>query len=214
MDIFEQYIQDVKNSRNADDICAAICKLGLFRDSRGIYNDLEKYQVDGGGGVWQNPLELATYLWETRDDLKAAGVSSFLDIGTFNGYTFFAVLEFLKAHVSPNIRAASVDPYDEIKDPAIIPYVAAHLVRGTVESAPEGPWDLVFVDGLHETPGPRADFDAVRDRAMFVGFHDISDRHCPFVVETYASLCREFPGRHKEFVCNPGIFGIGLLKLH
>ena len=210
MNKFDAYIAAIRVAQNVDDITRAICELGLFEDSRGLYGDeFSKYQIHGGGGAWQNPRELAIFLWDLRDEWK--NVASFLDIGTFNAYTFFIILEFLKAHANSNVRACTCDPFDEIRDPSILPYVENYVLRGTVDDVPAGTtWDLVFIDGLHEAPGPEHDFEAVRKfEPKIVCFHDVVDKFCPDVVAFFRQKSSEFPSHIISEVND--VFGIGVL---
>jgi len=92
MNAFENFKLAMRGVANERDLCRAICELGLRKDERDIYGAYARHQVEDGG-VWQDPMELATFLWNSREDFK--DVRSFLEIGTFTGYSFFIIHTFL-----------------------------------------------------------------------------------------------------------------------
>lgn len=218
MDKFETFRHNLKTSViGPDSLCAAICSLGLFHDDRLIYHQYQPHMLDRGskGGVWQDPMEISQALWSLKDDLRALGVKSFLDIGTFNGYTFFVILEFLKAFVHPDLTALSIDPCDEIAD-EIRPYVAAYLRSETSQDVMtrHEQYDFVFIDGCHEAPWPAMDFETAKHslNAKMVMFHDIADRWCPAVITLFKKITDSHP--YKVFKLHPSkVFGVGLVFL-
>jgi Methyltransferase domain len=207
----ENYIKNVSNIKSAADLCSLICSIGLFYDNRGLYGEYEKYMNPPGcGGLWQNPMELATFLWENKQLFTQ--VRSFLDIGTFNGYTTFVIVEFLKAHVSPDIRVKTIDPNIHFHGQATEPYIRSYFTQSTIDDlAPGEEYDLVFIDGFHDEPGPLHDFNSVKAFAKFVFFHDIADRWCPYVTETFNKLSTVYDTRRT--CLTPGVFGIGIIIL-
>jgi hypothetical protein len=209
MNKFDSFISRVKDVKGADELCNLICEIGLYRDNRGIYDIYEKYQVSSGG-IWQNPMELAVFLWDVKDILKEAKISNFLEIGTFTGYTFFIINVFLKAHVSPDLISKTVDP-DLQLDNEIYPYVIKHYQKGTIDDVKET-YDLVFIDGNHSNPGPTHDFESVEKYAKFVFFHDVCDKYCPDVATAYKKYSSEYEGNIYS-LSKTGCFGIGFLKL-
>jgi len=207
----ENYIQNLANVASASELCSLICSIGLFNDDRGIYGEYGAFmRAPGQGGLWQNPMELATFLWDSKELFSQ--VRSYLDIGTFNGFTTFVIVEFLRAHVSRDIRVKTIDPNIHFSGQDTERYIRPYFSQCTVDDLEEGEeYDLVFIDGFHEEPGPSHDFDSVKNFAKFVFFHDITDQYCPYVVETFDRLSSQYESRRT--CLTPGVFGIGLIKL-
>ncbi|NBS68027.1 hypothetical protein EBT31_03815, partial [bacterium] len=207
----ENYLQKVGQVTNTDELCRLICDIGLYYDTRGIYNEWAfAMNEQGQGGLWQNPMELAKFLWGTKDMFKNAGVNSYLDIGTFNGFASFVIIYFLKAHVCPSLRVRTIDPYNSIH-PLVAPYISQYYRQETIDENFEQ-WDLVFIDGNHQHPGPIHDFQSIRSSAKFAFFHDIVDRFCPDVQTTFQKVARHY--RTIKFVERGDQFGIGLVILN
>jgi len=207
----ENYLEKVGQVNNADELCRLICDIGLYYDTRSIYEEWAFCMKDNGeGGIWQNPMELAKFLWGSKDIFKKAGVKSYLDIGTFNGFTFFVIHNFLRAHVCPDIRARTLDTWTCIH-PLVQKYVEPYHTNGSVDDNFDD-WDLVFIDGNHSHPGPIHDFQSVRGFAKFVFFHDIVDKFCPDVRDTFSRIATRY--KTIKFVEKPDQFGIGLVILN
>jgi hypothetical protein len=207
----DNYISKVPNVASSTELCSLICSIGLFNDERGIYGQYNDFmRPSGQGGLWQNPMELATFLWDNRQLFSQ--VRSYLDIGTFNGFTTFVIVEFLRAHVSRDIRVKTIDPNIHFSGQDTERYIRPYFSKCTIDSLEPGEeYDLVFIDGLHEKPGPSHDFDSVKNFAKFVFFHDIADKYCPYVVETFDRLSSQYES--KRTCLTDGVFGIGLIIL-
>lgn len=206
----DSFVHNVAGVRSAADLCALICSIGLFHEPRGLYGEYQRFmRPEGQGGLWQNPLELATFLWDNKQLFVDAGVKSYLDIGTFNGFTTFVIVEFLRAWVCRDLRAKTIDPNNWFAGQETERYID-YYCQCTVDDITEE-YDLVFIDGLHEEPGPSHDFDAVKEFAKLVFFHDINDRHCPYVVSTFKNLETQYES--KKTCLSHGVFGIGILNL-
>jgi len=209
---FDVFIRELPNVCNEQDLCNLICSLGLYRDTRGIYGQYERFQVEKGG-VWQDPFELATFLWNSKQDFRH--VTSYLDIGTFNGYTFFIIMSFLKAFVNPDIKCKTVDPYDFVDDKTILPYIFPYYERCTSDEIRERQeqYDLVFIDGCHEAPWPRKDFDNCKNFASIVFFHDVVDKWCPDVRAIFEELASVHQTKKYVLSHDKRTFGIGVVFL-
>jgi hypothetical protein len=206
----DNYINNIKNINCIDDLTQLIANIGLFYDDRNLYGKYQNFMLEKGqGGLWQNPEELATFLWNNKQLFIDSDIQSYLDIGTFNGYTTFVIVEFLKAFVNPNIRVKTIDPFILIH-PIMSSYISQYFHQTTIEGVQEE-YDLVFIDGLHEYPGPSNDFNHVSKYAKIVFFHDITDRHCPAVRDTFAQLAPLY--EHNIVNLSGDLFGIGLLNL-
>lgn len=210
---FEQFICDLDQVTNQDDLCNAICKIGLFKDARGIYGTYNRFQVDIGG-VWQDPNELATFLWKSRNDFK--NVQSYLDIGTFNGYTFFVIMSFLKKFVASDIKCKTIDPMNMMHDLSIVPYILPYYECCTTDDIAlrKERYDLVFIDGCHEAPWPMRDFDNCKNLADIVFFHDIVDKWCPAVRETFENISCVYDTKQYVQSHDKSTFGIGVVFLN
>jgi hypothetical protein len=219
MNRFDSFLTDLPGVTSEGELCDLICRLGLYQDKRGLYGKFERFQVRWGG-VWQDPLELATFLWNSRNDFKTC--NSYLEIGTWTGYSFFIIYNFLRVFSNPAITGKTIDPsmyfMGRTIDPSscctleqIAPYVLPHYQQCTSDEVKGEAYDLVFIDGCHEAPWPLRDFDNVKRHASMVFFHDIDDRWCPDVVSTFKTLSQEY--RTKRYIhSNVGnTFGIGLV---
>lgn len=197
------------NSR--DELCDLICELGLFYDDRPIYGKYTKYMKHDRSGSWQNPYELSTFLWETRELFIKHKISSYLDIGTFNGYTFFIISNFLKTFVNKDIKIVTIDPIDS-KTEEIKPYIEQYCKQCTSFDMLNENFDLIFIDGSHEDDWPMNDFkNALKMNSKFVFFHDIVDLYCPAVNKTWETVSKHYKTIEfcKSSVAN--VFGIGLV---
>jgi len=207
----DQYIEKVGQVSSADELCRLICDIGLYYDTRSIYAEWSFCMLEQGqGGIWQNPMELAKFLWGTKDILRKAGVKSYLDIGTFNGFTFCIISHFLRAHVCPDIKVKTIDPWKSIH-PTVSKYVLPYYAQESIDDNFDS-WDLVFIDGNHTHPGPIHDFQSVRGFAKFVFFHDIVDRFCPDVRSTFERVATRY--KTIKFIERQDQFGIGFVILN
>lgn len=219
---FDTFINNIKKCTSADELAELISCLGLFKDDRDLYSARFSHcQIEAGnGGLWQEPLELATALWSLKDELCVISELHqrqlrFVEIGTFTGYTFFVFREFIKAHVTPNLISRTFDPYDCIMDD-IKPWIESDIVRGTsleaaATAAEQGPWDIVFIDGCHEAPWPLLDFERLHANTHIVLFHDIVDGYCPDVVQAFKNVSMMFKSRQVTLAHRPNVFGIGIV---
>jgi len=208
MNKYELFISKLPNVNNENELCDIICDLGMFNDNRCIYGKYEKYQVHQGG-VWQDPYELATFLWNSQDDFK--GAKSFLEIGTFTGYSFFIIFQFLKVFVNKDIIGKTVDPSDSFIVSDISPYISPYYFKGTSFDVINETFDIVFIDGCHENPWPINDFENVGQKANIVFFHDINDKYCHDVVTTFNKLEKKMKSKRYHHACVPNTFGIGIV---
>ncbi len=217
MNRFESFLTHLPGIQNEGELCHLICQLGLYADKRGLYGKFEKFQISTGG-IWQDPWELAVFLWNSRNDFKAC--NSYLEIGTFTGYSFFIIYNFLRVFSNPAITGKTIDPsshYIPAIDPRscaiseIAPYVLPYYQKCTSDDLKGEAYDLVFIDGCHEAPWPLRDFNNIKPNASIAFFHDINDRWCPDVVSTFDALSQEY--RTKRYIHGnvENIFGIGVV---
>lgn len=207
----DEFISGLDHVTKWEDLCDLICNLGLFMDDRGIYDEYERFQV-AQGGCWQNPRELAMFLWDSRDTFQ--GAESYLDIGTFNGYTFFVIMNFLKKFVNPNIRCKTIDPLNNI-EPSIAPYVLPYYECCTSDDIAyrNEQYDIVFVDGCHEAPWPMRDFKNFCNSSSVIFFHDVVDKWCPAVTAAFSSAAETWGTKKYVYSRDQATFGIGVVLL-
>lgn len=205
---FDSFIANIRNVTCASDLCDLICTLGLFLDNRGLYGRYTDSQVSQGG-MWQDPMEFATFLWDSRTDFT--GMESFLEIGTFTGYTFFVFKYFLRAFVNPGIRTQTMDVTSQHIDPEISPYISDNFVQGTSFDVTDQ-FDMVFIDGCHEAPWPLNDLNNLSPAAKIVIMHDVNDKYCPYVGHVFQNEIDETIWTKKMYACSDvgNIFGFGL----
>lgn len=210
MNKFEIFLEKLPCVKSAEELTELICNIGLFYDDRKLYGVYEEYMIQNRSGTWQNPSELATFLWEMYPIFKKNNISSYLDIGTFNGYTFFIISNFLKVFVNDKIKICSIDPFDHIKNNEIRPYIEKYIKTCTSFDIKNEIYDLVFIDGCHEGNWPMDDFNnALKLNCKFIFFHDIVDKYCPDVKNTWEIISNKY--KTKEFCKSTNHFGIGLV---
>lgn len=208
MNKYEVFINKLPSVQNEKDLCDLICELGLYMDSRSLYGVYEPYKTSRGG-VWQDPFELAKFLWDSKEDFQ--GAQTFLEIGTFTGYSFFIIYEFLKAFVNKDIKAITIDPVPIFAECDIAPYIAPHYQQLTSEGMKAQRFDIVFIDGNHSAPWPLMDFENVGIRARCAFFHDINDKYCHDVVAAFNELETKYKSKRYQYASNANQFGIGIV---
>lgn len=184
-----------------------ICSSGLFNDGRPIYDDkhLQYMRPVQTTGIWQHPDELTDYLLY----LKTLSFNSYLDIGTFNGFTTKIIYDYIKAQINPNIKFKTIDPYVFL-NPEVV-FGEGEYENITIEQINE-PYDFVFIDGNHEF-GFIKDFEYAEKNAKYAAFHDVNDKHCPNVVNFWNTVVKP-KYAHKEFKYSKNnVFGIGVATL-
>lgn len=200
-----------------------LCAVGLFYDdrkspddpSKSIYGDDVQYMLPNDKtyhGMWQTPSQLARTLLMLKD----LGIRTYLDIGTFSGWTVSVMTAFLMRY-----GLEHVDSYD------IIEYCQCEglwrsrnmPIMYRLSPAPEDllpKYDLVFIDGNHET-GVYTDYESWRLRARVILFHDINDYFCPAVVDCWNKARKDSWDAVYKFTMHPNGFrlmGIGLLVVN
>ncbi len=152
--------------KSFQELHAEILACGLYSDGRPIY--AERYAPHfAPAGLWQQPDELAALLHYLQD----YDITSFLNIGTFNGKTFKLIADFLTAR-NPATVCVTVDvqKFANLNQDAQYDYCI-----GTSSDFAEQPFDLVFIDGDHAYASALQDFNNVGRFAHLCVFHDIED---------------------------------------
>ena len=130
-----------------------IKKNGIYIDSRGnLYGSKYSDCINTNFGLWQKPAEFSALL----TILNTQSIQTFLNIGTFNGYTFNFVSDYLNA-IRPT-SCITVDPNDFIGSNKKYPYIYLSCTSDTFKNIP---FDLVFIDGDHSYQAVKKDWEKV-----------------------------------------------------
>jgi len=170
-------IAKLDDLRKVDFVESLIRQIGLANDKRNIYGDDEAYMNPVPRGLWQIPRQLA----EFAVFLSYQKIGSFLEIGTYTGYTFAFLMAYL-ARFNPNLSGITVDVCDyghhaylKSVEPLLKGRLDARFVIGRSRDFVTRGFDFCFIDGDHSLNGVRADFDNVGRNAKICAFHDIND---------------------------------------
>lgn len=157
-----------------DEIVQQILEQKLHIDNRGNFYG-KKYEdfVSLKSGMWQTPEELAGLLYFLQDK---EDITSFFNVGTFNGVTFNFIAKFLN-----NIRPVECITVDINNHKLQMDERFTYLLCGSDDFKNKS-FDLVFIDGDHSYKGVKKDYENVGINAKYVVFHDIDDKF----VEGYA----------------------------
>jgi len=127
---------------NKEQIINLILEKKLFIDNRGnMYGEKYNNFLSHNSGLWQHPDEFSDLLLFLQDKK----IKTFLNIGTFNGYTFNFISDFLNKFNS--VECITIDPINH--NP--------------------------IIDGLHTYNGVKNDYINVGQYAKYCVFHDIND---------------------------------------
>jgi len=165
------YNDENSNDNLRDDLIKEIINVGLYANNKNLthyygtkYNEYVKYEI----GLWQHPEEFADLCLI----LKNYKINSFLNIGTFNGYSFKFLSNFLNRY-----QETKCITVDSINHNPIIDKRFTYL-NTTSQDFIAQKFDLVFIDGDHEYSSVRKDYENVGQYAKICVFHDIKDEFC------------------------------------
>ena len=191
----------------------AICKLGLGKRPTEIPLGMHKFC--GGLYIWQYPIQLAPYLIE----LAGKHITSYAEIGLFQGGTFILTVEYL-SRFSPITTALGIDKLllPEVKgyaehNSAVRLVEAMSTDDAAREAIAEAKPDLVFIDADHSEEACRADYEMVKPHAKYIGFHDLVEWTCPGVSKVW----QDAEGVKREYLeqyhgIPHSTYGIGLVE--
>ena len=186
-----------------------------------ITEDIKKFKLNNKPyknckfGLWQIPRQLA----ETLIYLSDKNIKSFMEIGTYAGFTTLLIVSYLKRFSNFN-KCISVDVFDlrpdDIKD-LFLKLNIEHKISTSSEFKNKK-FDLCFIDGNHEYKWVKKDFLNVGVNSKFCMFHDINDRNCG--KEAVPKFWNELKNNNKisyhEFLYHSQknkIMGIGIIKM-
>lgn len=189
--------------------------------SSSIYGDDVTYMVADPGhttGIWQTPSQLVPFLLALREKK----IKTYLDIGTFTGWTTTIIAAYLTRFGLEHVDAVDIyqlctpDTQDLWKE-YDLPITYIVRAPSTIQDAIRDHYDFVFVDGNHEYDGVKHDFLAYRHTTNMMAFHDINDHFCTGVVALWKELRETYSGVYAftEFIDHPNGFrlmGIGLME--
>lgn len=217
------FLEELPDVASVEQLTHLLCtRVGLYREDRPLYGEFARFQR--ARGLWQDPRQLASFLWVNKNLFRALGIRSFLEIGTFHGYSFFVVLAFLRAHVDERITGLTMDINDFL-DPDLRPFIGAMCRRGSSSDLRHGPrFDLVFIDAEHTLEAVTEDYRNVGVGAKACLFHDVNDKHCPGVREFWRRMVARSRGSGDpaatpkvcavveafETACGDAVFGLGM----
>lgn len=174
-------------SCSKQDLIEAIWKVGVPKDDIGYGTPVGNFKKfdSHGGGIWQIPDQLASLCILLRN----YKIESFLEIGTWTGYTFTFISNFLEKN-NKEIELFSCD----VKDKRQVFPKNANFILGNSYKFIEKSFDLVFIDGDHSYEWVKKDYENVGRRAKICVFHDIvsPSKSCEGVVNFWSEIKNNF----------------------
>jgi hypothetical protein len=153
--------------------------------------------------------------------LSDKGIQTFLELGTFTGYTSAVVCAYLTRFGLTMFETYDILPickivylFDEYKLPIVYKVGSPAFIIKNVSPY----YDVVFIDGDHSYEGISSDFSNFGRGCRFVSFHDINDYWCIGVVQFWNELKTKYSETNNnmyEFIDHPNKFnlmGIGILQ--
>ena len=183
--------QSVKTLKDKEVLEHLLLSLGLNNENLCEFPE-ELYTYCGYGlRHWQYPKQFAPYLIH----LSQYSIQSYLEIGVRHGGTFLITFNYLKKF-NPIQKAFAIDI---VKNDVLQTYCEqiSNLQFIQMDSnsqsfqnliVKEKLIDLVLIDGNHEEIYCRKDFEAVKDHANLIAFHDIVSDACPGVVKIWQEV--------------------------
>jgi hypothetical protein len=190
-------------------------------------NSLHQY-CGKGYGLWQYPVQFAPYL----NLVLKYNIKNYLEIGVGAGGTFMFTADTLRKHGANRFYAVDIAPPGEVnymnnEGSPFIGKLNQYLLDNTdcsfhqgdindfLRSNPLKSIDLVLIDGNHSYVGCKTDYEAVKNIAKIMVFHDISNMKCPGVRSVWDEVKVNSEYTAFEFTdqyeLNKSFLGIGVL---
>lgn len=141
-----------------------------------------------------------------------------LEIGTYEGVSAAAMAtamrdfnidgEIITIDVDPKMTSKALEQATRENLREYIRFItgdSSKVVRGL-----QGDFDLVFIDGDHTDMGVRKDFEAVKDRANYVLFHDTGESY-PGITKLVKELSKD-PGWALINITSKNTYGFAILQ--
>jgi hypothetical protein len=190
--VLDEMLQaDIDLLRQVNYVEKLIQRVGLVRDPRDIYGDDNRFMNPIARGLWQIPRQLA----EFAVFLSQHRIRSFIEVGTFTGYTFTFLMGYLD-RFNPGLTGITLDIYD-CKPVKLLgsDRFKAQFAIGTSLDFADCAFDLCLIDGDHSLAAVNADFKHIGCHANICAFHDINDK----IVEFYPGNDGGVPQFWKQF---------------
>jgi hypothetical protein len=202
----EDNIKILNQETTCSELEKVLCNIGVTKSKSVSYGRNIESSIPNGG-LYQEPRQLAEFL----TFISRFTISSFVNIGTFNGWTVSFMVAYLRLF-NNHISCISIDPYPQFLS-SELPDLGILFHHGTSESLKGLRSDLVFIDGDHSAKWVMKDYKNIGKHSKLCAFHDVNDKHCGSVRNFYDNLCKSF--NHKEFLYHPNggkSMGIGVVS--
>jgi hypothetical protein len=195
--------------------------VGLVNDYRYLYGEDNRYMLPvKDKGLYQVPDQLACALIR----LSHLNVSSFVEIGTFGGWTAVFTVAYLRRFAEHKLTSASMDITDLRSNCVKGLFTQVHhrfvlKQQGGFASVRLPPIiDVCFIDGDHSYKGVHDDVILMKNRCRYTMLHDMYDVDCQGVVIQWNELKKTYRGTPRwECIQQPtGLtvprLGIGIIR--
>ena len=214
----------LEDLQKVDSLIEILKKCGLNNEF--IHEFPQQLYNYAGQGLhsWQYPVQFAQYLIQ----LSKLPISNYLEIGVRHGGSFLITVEYLKRFNANFNKAIGIDiDYSKIldnyvQDNDLIDYIIMDSQSTEfTQLIDKLDIDLALIDGDHNLAPCKSDFITLKNKAKFIGFHDICSVVCPGVCATWMyakSTCKnsvayEFIEQYDEVIkrTSNSYLGLGLL---